>query len=393
MKNLLRSITTKTLFRWLKRLWPQIPLGTLLLYTGAVNILSGLQSQEFSPTYQLLAQEIHLSELSKGISLGILGSSVQILLGSGMLVTGIVLFWRLRSAWAYSILFLIISLSVDIFSHRPNYNLLLPGLALTALVIWEGRFEHRSLIGGYLLSFFGLLAVFGYGVLGSILLGNMFQPNIQDLTTALYFTVATLSTVGSKIYPATSQAELFMVTLILGGISIFTTTIVVTLGPLISNQISPILSGKKVKWTPGNRVILAGEGSFARSLAIELTRHKINFTQIIAPDEVPALREQPVILGHISEDILQQAGISEVNTIILADENDEANVNASLLTKKINQNVRVVIVVNSSKAISQLKLAQADLVFNPTVVGARLLTNLISGYSIPKELRDIIQAN
>lgn len=393
MKNLLRSTITNTLFLWFKRLWPQIPLGILLLFTGAVNILSGLQSQEFSPTYQLLAQEIHLSELSQGISLGILGSSVQILLGSGMLVTGIVLFWRLRSAWAYSILFLLVSLAVDIVSHRANYNLLPPGLALTALVIWEGRFEHRSLIGGYLLSFFGLLAVFGYGILGSILLGNMFQPNIQDLTTALYFTVATLSTVGSKIYPATSEAELFMITLILGGISIFTTTIVVTLGPLISNQIRPILSGKKVKWTTGNRVILAGGGSFARSLAIELTRHKISFIQIISPDEVPALSEQPVILGHLSEDVLQQAGISEVNTLILADEDDEANINASRIAKIINRNVQVVIVVSSSKAIAQLKLAQADVVFDPTAVGARLLTNLIVGNSIPKDLRDITQAN
>lgn len=234
-----------SLFRWFRGVWPQAPLGFLLFLAGVVNVLTVFQRHGFSPVYQILTQVTPFSELSREVSLGILGSGVQALLGAGMMISGIVLFWRLRSAWAFSILFLVITIVVDLFGQRPFYELVLPGLALADLIIWESRFDRRALIGSYLLSLFGLLAVFAYGVLGSLLIGGMFTPSIQDPYTALYFTVVTLSTVGSNIYPSTSEAQVFMVTLILGGISIFTTTIVTTLGPLMSNRINPILSGRK----------------------------------------------------------------------------------------------------------------------------------------------------
>jgi voltage-gated potassium channel len=241
------SALTKSLIRFLKRLWPQVPFGLLLLFIGAVNVLNGLQIQGLNTAYQVLAHVVPISGLSQEVSLGILGSGVQVLLGGLMLITGVGLFWRLRFAWAFSILLLSITMAVEFFSHRPIYNVLLPGLALIALIIWRSRFDHLSLVGSYLMSFIGILAVFAYGIFGSFLLGEEFQPAIRDLYTALYFTVVTLSTVGSNIYPATPEAKVFMVSLILGGISIFTTTIVTTVGPLLSKQIKPILSGRKVR--------------------------------------------------------------------------------------------------------------------------------------------------
>jgi voltage-gated potassium channel len=248
--------STSSWLRLLRRVWPQVPLGLFLFFVGAVNVLAGTQSRAFSPVYQILAQAIHLSELSQEVSLGILGSSVQMLLGTGLILTGIGLLWRLRSAWAFSILLLLIAIILDLFSQRDFFGAILASLALVALLIWQSRFSRRSLIGGYLMSLIGLLAVLAYGVFGSMLLGNSFTPNIHDIFTALYFTVVSLSTVGSNIYPATPEAQIFMVTLILGGISIFTTTIVTTLGPLLSNQIRPILSGKRarVNYHPLKRV-------------------------------------------------------------------------------------------------------------------------------------------
>ncbi|MDE1977016.1 MAG: hypothetical protein KGI84_07145, partial [Elusimicrobia bacterium] len=47
------------------------------------------------------------------------------------------------------------------------------------------RFAQRALMG--------LIFVFAYGILGSLLLGGGFHPAIQDPYTAIYFTVVTLS--------------------------------------------------------------------------------------------------------------------------------------------------------------------------------------------------------
>lgn len=384
---------TSSLFRWSKSVWPHGPLGLLLVLVGAVNVLTGLQSRGFSPAYQILAQVVPLSELSQEVSLGILGSGVQVLLGGGMLLTGVGLFWRLRSAWAFSILLLVIAIVVDLFSQRPIEGVLLSAVALAALVVWQSRFSQRSLIGSYLMSLIGLLAVFAYGVLGSLLLGNRFQPNIHDVYTALYFTVVTLSTVESNIYPATPEAKVFMVSLILGGISIFTTTIVTTFGPLLSNQINPILSGKKVKIESSDHVILVGTSSFASSVALELASHGIGFVQVVGSEDAPPLSEQPVVRGAPSEEVLKQAGILSAHTVVFAGEADAANASALLTAKKLNQHVRAVVAASSSQAIPRLRWARADLVFAPTAVGARLLTNLIGGGSIPRELQDLFEGS
>lgn len=390
----MKRVSTSPLARRLKRLWPQVPLGLFLLFVGAINVLTGIQSQSFSPAYQILARVTPLSELSQEVSLGILGSSVQALLGTGLLITGIGLLWRIRSAWAFSILLLVIAIVLDLFNQRDLYGVLLSGLALAALVIWEKRFSRRSLLGGYLISLISLLAVLAYGVLGSLLLGGSFHPGIRDLYTALYFTVVTLATVGSNIYPATSEAQLFMTTLILGGISIFTTTIVTTLGPLLSNQIRPILAGRNAKKDFNEHVILVGSGPFAESLVYELTRLGIAFRQVVATSEAPAGGEHPIVRGDSrDEDVLKQAGIASATTVIIAGKSTGYKVAAAQSVKKLNPGARLVIVVDPAEALAQFSPVHADLIFLREVVAARTLVSLLIGASIPKELRDIIELN
>ena len=394
MPKMLKRTATSSLTRWLQKVWPQVPLGLFLFFVGAVNILIGIQSRAFSPVFQILARATSLTELSQEASLGILGSGVQVLLGAGLLLTGIGLLWRLRSAWAFSILLLAIAIVLDLFNRRDLNGALLSGLALVALVIWEKRFSRRSLIGGYLMSLIGLLAVFAYGVLGSLLLGGSFMPGIRDIYTALYFTVVTLSTVGSNIYPATSEAQLFMVTLILGGISIFTTTIVTTLGPLLSNQISPILAGKNVRKDSSGQVILIGAGLFAERFARELSSYGINFAQVVATEERPPSGEHPIVRGDAgSDEVLDQAGISSATAVVIVGESTADKIAAAQSVKRLNPNARLVLVGRSDEALTQFSSIPADLIFLPEAVAARTLVSLLMGVSVPKELRDIIKLN
>lgn len=391
MTEILKRITTSYMVRRWKRLWPQVPLGLFLIFVGAINVLTGVQSRAFRPVFQILASLTPLSQLSKEVSLGILGSGVQVLLGTGLLLTGIALFWRLRSAWAFSILLLVISIILDWFNQRDFQGAFLSGTALVALVIWERRFNRRSLLGGYLMSLIGLLAVLAYGVLGSLLIGDNFRPAIKDIYTALYFTVVTLSTVGSNIYPASSEAQIFMITLILGGISIFTTTIVTTLEPLLSNQIRPILDGKNTNRNSVDRVILLGNDSYAENLFQEFSRLGIKFVQVLAPDERDASDIPSVIRGDIGdEDVLKQAGIALASAVVILGESKADKIAIAQSVKSLNPHARLVIVTDSAETLDQFSAVHADLVFSPESVTARTLINLLTSSSIPKELRDVI---
>ena len=61
----IRSLAGR-MYRSIHLAWPQVPLGILLLFTGAINVSNGLQSQGFSLAYQILAHVIPLSELPIG---------------------------------------------------------------------------------------------------------------------------------------------------------------------------------------------------------------------------------------------------------------------------------------------------------------------------------------
>ncbi len=235
MRHFIKMIDEK----FLSLFWPQVPIGLLLLFTGYVNAIWGLHLNHSSHVYLALIHVVPVSQLNRDISIGIIGGGVQTFLGVGMMITGIGLFWKLRSAWAFSILLLLAMLSVHWVTHQGLRAMFFPMLSMLVLLIWNSRFKKISLVGSYLMSLFGLIAVLSYGVLGTLLLGNSFSPRVHDLYTAIYFTITTLSTVGSNIYPVTAKAKMFMVTLILGGISIFTTTVVSTLGPLLSERIRP----------------------------------------------------------------------------------------------------------------------------------------------------------
>jgi voltage-gated potassium channel len=389
MTEKLKRVTADSLARRWKKVWPQVPLGLFLFFVGSINVLTGIQSRAFRPVFQVIASVTPLSQLSKEVSLGILGSGVQVLLGTGLLLTGIALFWRLRSAWAFSILLLVIAIILDLFNQRDFQGAFLSGTAMAALVIWEKRFSRRSLVGGYLMSLIGLLAVLAYGVLGSLLIGGNFHPAIKDVYTALYFTVVTLSTVGSNIYPSTSEAQLFIVTLILGGISIFTTTIVTTLGPLLSNQIRPILGGKNTEKNSVDRIILVGTGPFAESLIQEFTRLGVEFAQVVAPGEILPENERSIIRGELSdEDIMKQAGISSASAVVIVGESTTDKIAIAQSVKIMNPNVRLIIVKKFAETIEQFSPVNADFVFSPETAAARMLTNLLIGSSIPGELRD-----
>jgi voltage-gated potassium channel len=381
-KSLLRRSLNRVLALPLE--WP---LALALVLSGALNIETGLR-------YNLVPLDKIGPLKDMGRSLSVLGSSTQIFLGACQVLVGIGVLRRLASAWAFAVLLLTVTVAVNLAQGYRGPSLILSVLMLLALMVFRQHFTHRTATAHYLFSLMGILAILAYGTFGAYVLGDGFHPNIHELASAFYFTVITLATVGyGDIVPVTQETRLFVVSLLIVGLGVFATAIASILGPVISGEINRFFSPREKPMKPKDHVILAGEGALANNTSRELQARSIPFVRIIATGAVPpSLPEHQVVRGQPWDDqVLQEAGIDTASLVIAAREDDGENAFISLVAKDLNPDVRVLSVASTASSIRRLKLARAEIVFAPSVVGGRLLANLVEGKEIPQEFTDLLE--
>lgn len=376
-------------WRRLRQFLPQVPIGLFLILGGAFNILVGTHADVFSDLNRTMSQ------VPVGVSLTALGGGAQIILGVGLVGSGVGLFWRLRSAWTFACLLLLITVGVNALASHFGGALIVPGAAFLLLVFFRGEFDRQTLIGSMLASFVGVAAVLAYGTFGTYLLGAQFSPRVDNLVSALYFTVVTLSTVGyGDIHPTTVMAQGYLITLIVFGLSVFASAIFSVIGPALSRRFERLLKPTGGRVMKRDHVIIVGVGIIATNTANELVRRHISFVQVVPPDKLPPLENQPVVTGDVGDDeVLKKAGIAQASLLIAAQDDDNENAYTSLAAKDLNPELRVLAVASSRRAIRRLKLARADLVFAPAEVGSRLLANLVEGETLPEAFRDLLNSD
>ena len=371
----------------LAALWPQCPLAIVLALVGFLNILDGL-----SVPVRLFEHVRAISGLAD--SLSALGHSAQIILGLMLVLAGIGLLWRLVSAWTVAVLLLVITVGVNVAQKNWGMSLILQAVLLGALLWTKRHFTHRTILASVLFSVLGILAVLVYGTIGSFLLGNDFHPPIHDLTTAFYYTIVTLSTVGyGDIVPFTPEARWFAMSLLVIGLGVFASAIASALGPKIFGELQRVFNPKEKAMELKDHVILVGEGAIARNTAKELKHRGVSFVQIVAAEaDMAGGSEHQVVEGDATDDaVLRRVGIQHARMVIAAREDDGENAFIALVAKDMNPNVRLLAVASSALAIKRLKLARADLVFSPAAVGSRLLADLVEGNQISPAFQDLLE--
>ena len=371
---------------WLWGLWPHCPVAMAIVAAGGLNILRSLNSEHLP-----FSQISPFMGLEK--SLAILGSSTQAVLGVGLVLVGLGLFRRLSTAWSFTVILLLITLGVNLVQDHWGKWIIYPGVMLVVMIPLRRYFNRQTRLANYTISLTGVFSILAYGTFGSYLLGNDFRPVIHDLTTSFYFTVITLSTVGyGDISPITPETRLFVVSLLVVGLSVFATAIASVLGPAITKKLGHMLSPEGGRMKLENHIILAGEGSIASNTAMELKKRKLSFIRIRSRVESSIPPEEESIVGDPTDEAVQlKAGIRKAVMVIAAGDNDGDNAFITLLAKDLNPEVRVLAVANAINAIRRLKLARADLVFAPAAVGSRLLADLAEGDRISDQFRDLLE--
>jgi len=356
------------------------------MLAGVLNIVDGLRYEGLN-----LSGLEPLLELDS--SLWELGSGSQIFLGGLLFMIGIGLLWRLSVAWSFAVVVMTFTVAVNLIQQKWQFSLFLPGVVLVAAVIFRKKFNRRATGANFFFSLISLLSVVAYGSFGSLLLGRGFEPKISDLAMAFYFTVVTVSTVGyGSTTPATFEARLFVVSLIVVGLSIIATSTASVIGPALSGELTRIFQPEEKHMKPTNHVILAGAGPISLNAAAELTEKGIPFVQIVPEGRNTGISATQVIRGNpCEESVLNEAGIESARLVIAAQEDDGQNAFISLVSKDLKDGISVLAVANSVQAIGRLKLAGADLVFAPNALGGRILVDLVMGKEISEDHRDLIK--
>jgi len=383
--NPVRPSRWRSFLGWLGGFWPHWPVASAIITGGAFSVLRSLNS-ELLP----FSQVSPFMGLEK--SLAILGSSTQAILGVGLVLVGFGLFRRLSTAWAFAVILLLITLGINLVQRHWGEWVVYPVVMLLVMMPLRRYFNRQTKLANYTISLTGIFSILAYGTFGAYLLGDGFRPPIHDLNTSFYFTIITLSTVGyGDLSPITPETRLFVVSLLVVGLSVFATAIASVLGPAITKKLGHMLNPEGARMKLEKHIILAGEGTIASNTAVELEKRKLAFIRIRSRAEnVPSPGEGEIMGDPTDEAVQLAAGVKKAAMVIAAGDNDGDNAFITLLAKDLNPEVRVLAVANAINAIGRLKLARADLVFAPAAVGSRLLADLAEGDRISDEFRDLL---
>ncbi|AVG41350.1 voltage-gated potassium channel protein [Achromobacter insolitus] len=309
----------------------------------------------------------------------------RLVLGVGLQVIALGLILKARIAWAFSLVLLIGVGTFAIMGDSGRAGLGIYTLVLViALIAYWRRFDRASVTAGSLFALVSMLSLLIYAVFGTLYLGNEFNPPITDATTALYFSIVSMSTVGyGDITPHTGTARLFTASIIILGITIFATSISAIAGPVIGGNLKRLVKGRFSTAMRKNHIIIAGATPLAMSVYDGLRRRGDEVTVIVpagVPQEYPAATD--LIEGDPSSvEVLHSAGVTRARYVLALRDDDAENAFIVLAAKEAagEDGAKTVALVNTSKHLEKIRRVNPDLVFSVQLLGAELLARAING--------------
>ncbi|MEX6397720.1 ion channel [Providencia hangzhouensis] len=202
----------------------RLVLALLILADGIFIILPIISTYVF----HLYPQHLGFVDWLQSLGLVKLLDIPRFAIGVVLIILAIPIYLGLRIGWLFSCFMLFIIMLINLVLAREN--VLTGTFSLIVLIIavanWKA-FNRHSLSGAGFVAFMSLSVLLGYSVFGTLYLGEQFQPHVTDISSAFYFALVCMTTVGfGDIIPISVEARLFTISIVILGITIFTTSIV-----------------------------------------------------------------------------------------------------------------------------------------------------------------------
>lgn len=368
------------------RSWfPQVPIALLVGAQGLLHIL--LASGSLRPLLQEIATP-SISTLAGGVGVLQIGEVSHIAIGVLLVLVAFGMLWRSRLAWVLAFLLTLVMVSMEFspLSRASRPLEIFSILQLLLLLATRRVFTRASLATATLFAFTGLALTLGYGMLGAMFLGAGFHPRITNFTTAAYFAVVTLSTVGyGDITPVSSDARVFTISLIVLGLGVFATALPAIAGPLIDKRLMNLLQPRrKGKMKRMSHVIVVGDGPLAEDTARALVARGLLVTRIT--EEKPPEEEgqtDDVIVGDASDtETLALADAAKARAVLALSEDDSYNAFVILATKEMNAEARTVAAVSETRNTARIARTHPDVLLTLPQLGGEMLAMALSGEEI-----------
>ena len=369
----------------LRHWFPEVPLFLLVLGFGLLQ-LQPVVHQTMMQTRSLHLGLMTMMDVPPAMVMHVAQGAPIGVVGLFLAMMSLALLTRARLAWTVTLMIAAISLVLLLTLHEPTSisggKLIAANAALILLLaVSVRRFRRSSLATATLFAFTSLLLLLAYAVVGAFVLGDGFAPPIGDFATALYFSVVTMSTVGyGDIIPKTTEARLFVASVIILGITVFATSLSTLSGPLIQRRMQALLTNKEKKVKRSNHFVIVGDSALARNTYKELAARDHQLTVLVErePETVPEGLDL-VIADPSSLDGLRRADAADAHALLALGDDDSENAFVVLAAKELSSTLRVVAVVNDARNMSRVKRCHPDLIIAPQVLGGELLAMALSG--------------
>jgi len=231
-----------------------------------------------------------------------------------------------------------------------------------------------------------IVAVLVYGTLGVYFLGRSgnFNVDITSPVQALYFTVVTISTVGyGDIVPITDVGRIFVMILIISGLSIFLSAVTVLSGEFLSARIEKLnsdssrLAKRKLK----NHIVLVGYSATNAHVAQKLKAQNRNFVIILGDKptvDTLVQKGYPAFLADYTlKSDMQKFMLVDASDIVIDLANSSETVYVVLVVKKLAKGVKISVVAPSNDSEAHLSDLDIDNIINPVAIAADMLTKVL----------------
>jgi voltage-gated potassium channel len=314
----------------------------------------------------------------------------QMVIAVGLATMAIGILLRARLAWTLSIVLLAAAAVMSLLGPYPSLSRFGYAIALAiALLYYWRRFDRASIAASSLFAFLSIGSLLIYSVFGVLYLGAEFSPPIHDLTTAIYFSIVSMSTVGyGDIVPDTGSARLFTASIIVLGITVFATSISAVIGPVIGSNLKRIVKGGLSNVIRKNHFLIVGVSPIAHSVYDGLRKRGYSVTVLIPsgmqnnyPDDAD------LVVGDPSDTAtLERAGASVARAVLALRADDSENAFTVLAIRELAPKVRTVALVNDSRNLQRLRLLKPDMVFSPQQLAGELLARTLNDETIDNAL-------
>jgi voltage-gated potassium channel len=237
------------------------------------------------------------------------------------------------------------------------------------------------------LAFAALALVIFYGVMGSMYISDQggfidtsTGEGIEDYTDALYFTIDTITTLGSSPYvPQSEIAKWFTIGLMVMGITSFLVAVGVLLGPYIERRLKGVVGVlSRIQETPLKDHIIVCGHSDETDLLIDFLKESGRPFAVVTKerDFADSLLEEsiPVVLGDpATEEALISAGINSAKSLVAIHEDDAENAFIVITAKGIRPDIFIIAMAGLPENIPKLKKVGANSVVAPSVIVTRYI--------------------